>query len=161
MHTRGYGTINAPGNDRYVITVVATNANGTAITTDDVIATYSSKGPSVVDHVVKPDLVAPGNAVVSVLSSTSATLYQYRSNQVSGLVYSNSFGASANYLRLSGTSMATPVVAGAAALLIQKDPSLTPDQVKARLMKSAAKFLPRYSSGKDAITFAIFNSQSD
>jgi serine protease AprX len=48
-------------------------------------------------------------------------------------------GNSTNYFRLSGTSMATPVVSGAAALLIQQHPSLTPDQVKARLMKTAVK----------------------
>src|SRR3984957_9797128 len=45
MGTNGYGTINAPGNDPYVITVGATNAHGTATVNDDTIATYSSKGP--------------------------------------------------------------------------------------------------------------------
>ena len=42
--------------------------------------------------------------------------------------------------------MATPVVSGAAALLIQKSPSLTPDQVKARLMKTATKSFSLYTS---------------
>src|SRR5256714_949357 len=59
--THGYGTIASPGNDPYVITVGAMNTRGTTPIFDDIIATYSSKGPSLVDHIVKPDLVAPGN----------------------------------------------------------------------------------------------------
>ncbi len=58
--------------------------------------------------------------------------------------------------------MATPVVSGAAALLLQKSPSLTPDQVKARLMKTAVKaFSPVYTTGVDSITSMLFNGQSD
>ena len=56
--TYGYGTITAPGNDPYVITVGAMNTMGTSDRTDDVIASYSSKGPTYIDRVVKPDLVA-------------------------------------------------------------------------------------------------------
>jgi len=59
--TYGYGTIAAPGNDPYVITVGAMNDRGTPALTDDVIASYSSKGPTLYDMVAKPDLVAPGN----------------------------------------------------------------------------------------------------
>ncbi len=61
----GYGTITAPGNDPYVITVGAMKSMGTPQRSDDRIASYSSKGPTAVDHIVKPDLVAPGNLVVS------------------------------------------------------------------------------------------------
>src|SRR6266566_3520687 len=61
----GYGTITAPGNDPYVITVGAMNSKGTPDRADDVMASYSSKGPTAIDHIVKPDLVAPGNRVVS------------------------------------------------------------------------------------------------
>jgi len=50
--------------------------------------------------------------------------------------------------------MATPVVSGAVALLLQKTPSLAPDQVKARLMKTASKILPAFSSATDSITLA-------
>ena len=57
--TNGYGTISAPGNDPYVITVGAMKTMGTPTRTDDLIASYSSKGPTVVDYVAKPDLVAP------------------------------------------------------------------------------------------------------
>jgi serine protease AprX len=64
----GYGTINAPGNDPYVITVGAMKDMGTSDRSDDLIASYSSKGPTAVDHVVKPDILAPGNQVVSLLA---------------------------------------------------------------------------------------------
>jgi len=59
----GYGTI--PGNDPYVITVGATNTKGTPDSSDAVMTSHSSKGPTAIDHIVKPDLVAPGNRVVS------------------------------------------------------------------------------------------------
>ena len=62
--TNGYGTIGAPGNDPLVITVGAMNTEGTATRNDDLMTTYSSKGPSVVDHVIKPDLVAPGKSAL-------------------------------------------------------------------------------------------------
>src|SRR5439155_14905992 len=73
--TKGYATIQSPGNDPYVITVGATNSKGTARPYDDSMASYSSKGPTAIDHIVKPDIVAPGNGVVSVLASTTSTLY--------------------------------------------------------------------------------------
>ena len=57
--------------------------------------------------------------------------------------------------------MVTPVVSGVAALLIQQNPSLTPDQVKARLMKTATKGLTLYSIATDAKTLKNFNGQSD
>ena len=63
--TQGYATILAPANDPNVITVGATKTNGTPGRLDDTVASYSSKGPTLLDHVVKPDLVAPGNRIVS------------------------------------------------------------------------------------------------
>jgi serine protease AprX len=70
-------------------------------------------------------------------------------------------GKSTEYMRMSGTSMATPVVSGAVALMLQKQPSLTPDQVKARLMKTASKAFPLYSSAQDTLHHVTYNSQSD
>ena len=62
LGTQGYGTIASPANDPYVITVGSMKPMGTPGRTDDLIATYSSKGPSAIDHVVKPGIVAPGGA---------------------------------------------------------------------------------------------------
>src|SRR5438309_857953 len=149
----GYGTITAPGNDPYVITVGAMKTMETASRADDLIATYSSKGPTMLDHVVKPDLVAPGNLIASDLASTTDTLYSaYPSNLIPIADYttSNNSNTSSTYYRLSGTSMAAPMVSGAVALLLQQNPSLTPDQVKARLMKTAYKVFPQYSTYTDS-----------
>ena len=143
MKTHGFATIGAPGNDPAVITVGATRTRGTDTRVDDVIASYSSKGPTLLDHVVKPDLVAPGNRIVS-LRATGSTL----DNKYSAYEIKSSNGSSA-YYRLSGTSMATPLVAGAAALMLQKNPTLTPDQVKARLLKTAWKGFSTFSSAAD------------
>src|SRR5208283_4763557 len=71
--SNGYGTVAAPGNDPFVLTVGAMKSMNTFPRTDDLIASYSSKGPTTYDHVVKPDVVAPGNLVVS-LGDHLATL---------------------------------------------------------------------------------------
>jgi serine protease AprX len=157
----GYGTIVAPGNDPYVITVGAMNTKGTPSRSDDVLASYSSKGPTAFDHIVKPDIVAPGNGIVSLLAPNS-TLAGVSSMKVPNSYYqSGGSGTSTAYLRMSGTSMATPVVSGAAALLIQQYPSLNPDQVKARLMKTAQKALPQFGTTFDSFTHASFSLQFD
>ena len=158
----GYATISSPGNDPYVITVGAMKSMGTPTRTDDLIASYSSKGPTVIDHIVKPDLVAPGNKVISALAAPGTTLpTQYPQNLVPLSEYTSSSGTSSDYFTLSGTSMATPVVSGAVALLLQAQPNLTPDQVKARLMKTAYKTFPSYSSYTDPVTGITYTSQYD
>jgi serine protease AprX len=131
--SNGYGTVTAPGNDPYVLTVGATKSNGSPYPAAETVASYSSKGPTTYDHVVKPDMLAPGNAIVS-LAARGATLEaSYPGDVITGSDGNN------DYFKLSGTSMATPAVAGAAALLLQEQSTLTPDQVKARLMKTAYK----------------------
>ena len=70
LNTQGFGTIGVPGNDPYVITVGALNDNSFN-RANDAIASYSSKGPTLIDHIVKPDLVAPGNKVVSLLAPST------------------------------------------------------------------------------------------
>ena len=72
--TNGYATITAPGNDPYVITVGAMKTMGTLTRSDDAIASYSSKGPTLLDHIVKPDIVAPGNRIISTIPGTGANL---------------------------------------------------------------------------------------
>src|SRR5271157_161820 len=158
--TNGYGTIEAPGNDPYVITVGAMNTKGTSDRGDDVMTSYSSKGPTVIDHAVKPDLVAPGNRVVS-LQEPGTLEQSYPGNRVLPGYYDKGVNIKPadKYFVLSGTSMATGVVSGAAALMLQQDPTLTPDQVKARLMKTAYKNLPLYTTVVDA--GATYNIQSD
>ncbi|MBZ5600308.1 MAG: S8 family peptidase [Acidobacteriia bacterium] len=144
-HTHGYGMISAPGNDPDVITVGAMNTMGTPTKGDDLIASYSSRGPTVLDHVVKPDLVAPGNRIASLLVPGSTLDVKFKTDEVSPTTYGAASTAARAYFKLSGTSMATPVVSGAAALLLHQDSTLTPDVVKARLMKTADKVFPQHS----------------
>lgn len=163
--TSGYGTIASPGNHPLVITVGAMKDKDTETRADDEIASYSSKGPTLIDRVVKPDLVAPGNRLVS-LSSSGGSLWKDYSTTVNKIRWTyyqkttnNDF--SSVYYRLSGTSMAAPMVSGAAALMIQKEPSLTPDTVKARLMATASKTFPAFSTATDPVTGQSFTSQYD
>ena len=67
----GYGTITAPGNSPSAITVGAMNTLSTPGPFDDKVTSYSSKGPTAVDHYAKPDLVAPGNRILSLRDSGS------------------------------------------------------------------------------------------
>ncbi|MBI1950301.1 MAG: S8 family serine peptidase [Acidobacteria bacterium] len=138
----GFGTITSPGNEPAAVTVGAMDDANTVTTADDVLAWYSSKGPSLLDDVVKPDLVAPGSSIVSLRAAGSyidtaypdlaLTLGEYRNEPSGGT-------KPGDYLVLSGTSMAAPMVSATAALMLQQDPSLTAATVKARLMKSAVK----------------------
>jgi serine protease AprX len=163
MNTNGYGTITSPGIDPYVITVGAMKDMSTAMRADDLIASYSSKGPTLVDHIVKPDLVAPGNGIISAQASNSVipALAPQSLVPISYYKVSNNQNYSSTYLRLSGTSMATPMVSGAAALLLQQQPGLTPDQVKARLMKTASKGFPSTSTYIDPATGITYTSTYD
>lgn len=159
MGTDGYGTITAPGNDPYVITVGAMNTHGTQSLGDDTIASYSSKGPTLVDHVIKPDIVAPGNRIVTLLANGSTLDKNNPGNRVSPSEYGSN-SCTSYYTFMSGTSMATPIVSGSVALMLEYIPSLTPDQVKARLMKTAEKSHPSYST-EVASNGSSFNTQYD
>lgn len=125
-----YGGITSPGNDPMVITVGAINTHGTAVRSDDTVATYSSRGPTYIDQLAKPDLLAPGNQIISVASPGSTLYNTYPQNIVSVnlLPY---------YFKMSGTSMSAPVVSGTVALMLKKNPTLTPNTVKAILMYTA------------------------
>jgi len=129
-----YGSITAPGNAPWVLTVGASSTQGTLSRWDDKVAPYSSRGPAAVDFVAKPDLVAPGTGIVSLADPTS----QFYLTKAAYLLKGSRYGApSRPYLSLSGTSMASPVVAGTVALMLQANPSLNPNLVKAILQYSA------------------------
>jgi serine protease AprX len=161
--TNGYGTITAPANDPYVITVGAMKSMGTPSRADDLIATYSSKGPTAIDHIAKPDLVAPGNQVISLYSQGLTLSKLYPGNDIPNSLYQTNGNnkASSTYFVLSGTSMAAPMVSGAAALMLQQNPALTPDQVKATLMQTASKTFPQFSTYTDPTTGLTYTDQYD
>ena len=135
----GMGGVLSPGNDPAVITVGALDTRQTAVTSDDMVCDYSSRGPTLFDEVAKPDLVAPGNRIVSLRERASFIDRTFPENLIPIETYAPSapHNVQSNYVKLSGTSTAAPVVAGACALLLQKDPTLTPDDVKLRLLSSA------------------------
>jgi len=116
-------TITSPGISAKIITVGAVDDRRTIDISDDVIAEFSSRGP--VSNRIKPDVVAPGVGVVSVNSDT-----EYQSGQ-------RIRSQAASYTTLSGTSVATPIVSGGVALLLEKYPSWSPDQIKEALMNNA------------------------
>jgi serine protease AprX len=120
-------TMHKPGDDPYVITVGASNDEGTVSIADDRIPVFSSRGPTRANGFVKPDVVAPGVKTISLRSPGSAIDQNYGSTAV----------VEGQYFRGTGTSMSTAVASGVAALVIQKSPNLVPDQVKFRLMNTA------------------------
>ncbi len=106
-------TITSPGISPNAITVGAVDDNRTSSFSDDFIADFSSRGPTL-DGLTKPDVVAPGVDIHSLSNKGSSA-----------------------YVSHSGTSMAAPIVAGAATLLYEKEPDLSPSQVKSKIIGSA------------------------
>jgi serine protease AprX len=139
--TQQLGGITSPGNSPWVLTVGASSHNGTPDRGDDSLAPFSSLGPSRIDLVHKPDLVAPGVGMES-LADPGSTLFVGRpAARIWGSVATNS----QPYLSLSGTSMAAPVVSATAALMLQANPALTPAAVK-RILQASAEPHARYSA---------------
>ncbi|PGL73170.1 S8 family serine peptidase [Bacillus sp. AFS055030] len=135
----------------YIPTFTLTNAQGLALkskvntastftfnelgeiqTKADELADFSSRGPARVTYDIKPEITAPG---VGVFSTVPA--YMINKNKPNDYEYA--------YERLSGTSMATPNVAGMAALLLQAKSSLKPSDVKSILMNTATPLSRDYS----------------
>ena len=104
-------TITTPGISPMIITVGSISDQGTIPREDDIINEFSSRGPTI-DRLPKPDLVAPGSDITSLKPG-------------------------GGYVSQSGTSMATPMVTGSAALLWEKRPNLTPDQIRKLLVSTA------------------------
>jgi serine protease AprX len=133
------GGITSPGNAPWVLTVGAADDQGTPARSDDTLAPFSSRGPTHIDGLLKPDIVAPGVGVES-LADPNSTLYAVNPEaRLPGSVQT----ATMPYLRLTGTSMAAPVVAGTVALMLEANPNLTPNLVKAILQYTAER-RPRY-----------------
>ena len=135
-----YGAIHSPGSEPSAITVGAANTFGTDARADDGVASYSSRGPTRGawtdtlgvrhhDNLVKPDLVAPGNKIVNAEAEDNLLVRQHPE-----LDAGVSPVDARRMMFLNGTSMATPAVAGAAALMLQANPTLTPNLVKTILM---------------------------
>ncbi len=122
----GAGTINKPADDPFVVTVGAVRDATTPGLGDDSVASFSGTGPTAANGLQKPDLAAPGTSVVS--------------SRVPGSYVDNAFPSArvgTSYFKGSGTSFATAITSATAALVLNRTPSLTPDQVKARLVDTA------------------------
>jgi len=140
----GYAGITSPGNAPSAITAGALRIEDTVSRSDDSIPDYSSRGPTWYDGFAKPDFVAPGHNIIAV-AAKQGTLYK---------TYPQLKADNSNYMRLSGTSMATAVTTGVIAQMLEANrytnnypyhPSLTPNAVKAMLQYSA--FPVRNSAG--------------
>lgn len=138
-----YGGIGAPGNAPWVLTVGSTSTQGTADRSDDAVAAFSSRGPTAIDYRAKPDLVAPGVGIESLADPNSTLFATKPAMRIWGTVPT----ATEPYLSLSGTSMSAPIVSATVALMLQANPSLTPNLVKAIL-----QFTAESRAGYNALT---------
>jgi len=135
----------APANDPYVITVGAIDENGTSNPADDTIAPWSSQGTTQ-DGFQKPDVYAPGVDIISVLAPDSQFASMCPTCVVGG-----------EYIQTSGTSMATPMISGLVALLLQAHPSWTPDEVKGALTDPSVASNPSLQEVDAAKVLALQN----
>jgi subtilisin family serine protease len=127
---RELGGITSPGNSPSALTVGAISTQGTPSRDDDTVADYSSRGPTEYDFAMKPDVVAPGSAIISLEAANGYLVSHYP--------FLHRAGSGTNaYMQLSGTSMAAPMVSGAVALLLQGSPNLSPSQIKLALQSGA------------------------
>jgi serine protease AprX len=128
------GSITSPGNSPHAVTAGATNTWDTIARSDDTVTTYSSRGPTKYEFATKPDVVAPGNKIVSLEAANSFLAQTYPGERVAG-------NGSNAYRRMSGTSMAAGMVSGAAALILEAAPGLTPRHVKMVVQAGASPML--------------------
>jgi len=132
----GYTGISSPGNAPSAITVGAAKTQGTASRSDDRIADYSSRGPSWYDGYEKPDLVAPGQRVISNMSDGGLW------SKNPGWRFTAPAGTSGRWMRLSGTSMSAGMVSGVAALVIEASRTANPvaGAVRPNALKAILEF---------------------
>ncbi len=112
------GTITSPGTSKKVITVGTANDNNFVNISGTNVINFSGRGPTR-ECVIKPDILAPGTDIISCMTPTP---YENEKEKIQEV--------DKNYMKLSGTSMSTPMIAGAIALLLEKYPKMTPDDVK-------------------------------
>ena len=129
----GYAGITSPGNAPSAITVGAVRTQNTTRRTDDLMADYSSRGPTWYDAFAKPDVVAPGHRILAASDSTLKLYQDYPT------LRGPNYNRGKQYLYLSGTSMAAAVTSGTVALLIESSKQRfgvkpSPNAVKAMLM---------------------------
>ncbi|HUG47844.1 MAG TPA: S8 family serine peptidase [Candidatus Limnocylindria bacterium] len=122
----GSASLNNPAYNPHIIAVGADDTKGTTRLSDDVIPAFSSTG----DNTRNPDIVAPGQSIVSLRVPGSHIDLTYPKARVNS-----------RFFRGSGTSHAAAVVSGAAALIIQQRPGISPDELK-HLVNSTAGYLP-------------------
>jgi serine protease AprX len=136
----------APANDPYALTVGAVDDQGTKSIKDDKWASWSSRGTTQ-DGFAKPEIAAPGSHIVSTLARGSKFGRLCPSCVVDG-----------KYIAAGGTSMAAPIAAGVAALVIQLHPDWTPDQLKTALIRSG-RDLPGPIAEVNALAALPFNGR--
>ena len=135
-------SVGVPGNTPYIITVGALTDNYTPSDFgDDYMPPFSAAGPTL-DAFVKPDVIAPGAHVSSLMRNSSYLAQHYPENKIRG-----------HYFKMSGTSMSAAVVSGIAALMLHEQPGLTPDQVKYRLSMTAR---PQFSEATGEMAYSIW-----
>ena len=132
-----WGGITAPGVAPWVLTVCAFSTMGSSDPSDDEVAGFSSSGPTAIDFTAKPDVCAPGVGVVSLAAPESALYRKGAAASPSWLLGSSPSYAHAPYISLTGSSQAAPVVSATVALMLEANPSLTPNLIKAIVQYTA------------------------
>ena len=135
----------APGNDPYVITVGSVDDRATKSVSDDVITTWSSRGVTQ-DGYAKPEIYAPGAHIVANLAPNSAFASMCPMCIVDGA-----------YIRAGGTSLSAPIVAGAAAAILERNPTWTPNMVKGALLSTMRTIV----GGREIDALNAYNASTD
>ncbi len=135
-------SIGVPGNTPYIITVGTFTDNYTPeYFGDDYMPPFSATGPTL-DAFVKPDLIAPGAHVISLMKKKTYLDELYPENRIDR-----------SYFKMTGTSMSAAVTSGVVALMLSEDPDLTPDEVKFRLAMTAR---PQFSEYTGEAAYSIW-----
>jgi len=130
------GTVGSPGNNPHVLTVGAFDDKNTIEKYDDDLAPFSSRGPTKIDNLTKPDILSPG------VNITAATAYGSVLDTHPSVPH-----AGPDYITISGTSMATPVMAGIVADIVQARPDLSPKEI-IEIFKGTTRKLPGHDANQ-------------